>query len=274
MLLFDLIKVWVPECQPGNTKVHLARWNGHEDPLEVYRAGDFEEWQRWQSKHYFNRDYVLSLIQLPSDPTHWVYVGLYRPTRETFNETTHEKKAHYIYDFERVTAADEWRGRLYVRSPYKERNSFPKGETLEQDLIIEKLTREPDVMGPFPGFNQVDITMAELDRIVRNHLESWQSPLSKVKGIYLITDKNGSLYVGKADGADGIWGRWITYALTGHGNNVALMEEFGLAAPPERKYDLRFSILEIADMSATDLDKRETHWKQVLGSRIHGYNRN
>ncbi|RCS28903.1 GIY-YIG nuclease family protein [Rhodanobacter denitrificans] len=274
MLLFDLIKLWIPECRPENTKVHLARWNQHEEPHDVYLAGDFEEWQRWQSKHYFNREYVLSLIQLPTDPTRWVYVGIYRPIGKTFHEATPEQRDHYVYDFERFAAADEWRGRLYVRSPYKERNSFPTGERLEQELIVEELTREPDMMGSFPGFNRVDITMAELDRIVRNHLESWRSGLSSVKGIYLITDKNGSLYVGKADGADGIWERWTTYALTTHGNNVALMEEFGLAAPPERKFDLRFSILEIAPKTATDLDKRETHWKQVLGSRVHGYNRN
>ncbi|QEE24801.1 GIY-YIG nuclease family protein [Rhodanobacter glycinis] len=274
MLLFDVIKLWVPQCTPRNTKVHLARWNGREEPHDQYLAGTFEEWQRWQSMDYFNREHVLSLIQLPNTVTRWLYAGLYRPAGKAFHEATPEKKSHYIYDLERLTAADEWRGRLYVQSPYKERNSWPTGERLEQELVVEELTREPDTMATFPGFNQVDITIAELDRIVRNSLESWRTALASVKGIYLITDKEGALYVGKADGADGLWGRWTTYALTGHGNNVALMKEFGLAAPPERKFDLRFSILEIAPTTATDLDKRETHWKKVLGSRVHGYNRN
>jgi len=274
MLLFDVIKLWVPQCTPRKTKVHLARWNGREEPHDEYLAGTFEEWQRWQSMDYFNREYVLSLIQLPNTVTRWLYVGLYRPTRKVFHEATPENRPHYFYDLERLTAADEWRGRLYVKSPYKERNSWPTGERLEQELTVEELTREPDTMATFPGFNQVDITMAELDRIVRNSLESWRTALSSVKGVYLITDKDGALYVGKADGADGLWGRWATYALTGHGNNVALMKEFGLAAPPERKFDLRFSILEITPTTATDLDKREAHWKKVLGSRVHGYNRN
>jgi len=52
------------------------------------------------------------------------------------------------------------------------------------------------------------------------------------------------------------------------------MREFGIEAPPERKFDLRFSILEIAPITATDLDDREGHWKAVLDSRTFGYNRN
>ena len=48
----------------------------------------------------------------------------------------------------------------------------------------------------------------------------------------------------------------------------------GIEAPPERQNDLRFSILEIADLNASDIDQREAHWKRILLSRTHGYNRN
>lgn len=34
----------------------------------------------------------------------------------------------------------------------------------------------------------------------------------------------GKLYVGKADGEDGIWGRWLSYAATVHGGNVGLKQ--------------------------------------------------
>lgn len=274
MLLFDLVKLWVPECHPGNTKAHLARWNGKEDPHDKFLTDAFEEWQRWHSQDFLNRDYVVSLIQHPRGSTRWLFVGVYRVLGKTWHEESGDEGAHYLYDLERLTAADEWVGRLFIRSTYKERHSRPTGERIAEELVVEELRPERGSMSAFRGFNHVDITMAELDQIVKHNLESWRTALGSVKGIYLITDKDGKLYVGKADGADGIWGRWTTYALTTHGNNAALMEEFGLAAPPERKYDLRFSILEIAPKTAADLDERERHWKAVLGSRVHGYNRN
>jgi hypothetical protein len=272
--LFDLIKLWVPECQPENTNVHLARWNGKEDPYDTNLDGTFEERQRWHSRNYLPRPFVVSLIQHPRGSIRYVFAGIYRNRGKTWYEAIPDEAAHFLYDLERMPTADEWVGRLYVRSLYSGRHSRPTGKRLSGELIVEELQLERGTRTPFKDYNQVDITMAELDHIVTHDLESWRNALSSVKGIYLITDKNGQLYVGKADGAHGIWGRWTTYALTTHGNNVALMKEFGLAAPPERKYDLRFSILEIAPKNVVDLDDREKHWKAVLGSRVHGYNRN
>jgi hypothetical protein len=88
-------------------------------------------------------------------------------------------------------------------------------------------------------------------------------------------NKFGKLYVGKADGVEGIWGRWCQYAATGHGHNKALVQELG-AKSGERQNDLRFSILEIADLQSApgEIEKRESHWKEVLCSRQTGYNRN
>ena len=46
-----------------------------------------------------------------------------------------------------------------------------------------------------------------------------------MKGIYVIPDTDtGRLYVGKASGADGIWGRCCAYASNGHGDNAAKPE--------------------------------------------------
>jgi len=234
---------------------------------------DSKDWQRWQSQHHFNRPYVVSLIQAPG--TRWLFAGLFRPTGRTWVEATAEEDAHFWYDLERLSSADEWVGRLYVGSPYTARHSRPTGERLVDELTVVELLPERLSIGPFQAYNKVFLTKGKLDLVVQHNVESWRAALSSVKGIYLVSDStNGKLYVGKADGADGIWGRWCTYARTGHGNNVALMEEFGIEAPPERKNDLRFSILEIADINATDIDRRETHWKQVLDSRVFGYNRN
>lgn len=146
---------------------------------------------------------------------------------------------------------------------------------MADELNVAELLRERLSIGPFPGYKDVDMSMGELRVLMHQNTESWRSALAAVKGVYLITDvKTGKLYVGKADGADGIWGRWYTYARTTHGHNVALKNEFGIEAPPERPNDLRFSILEIADLNASDINHREDHWKRVLRSRNFGNNRN
>lgn len=53
------------EIVPRDTKVRLATWNGKENPLDVYLAGGFEDWQCRQARRNFERDFVVSLIALP-----------------------------------------------------------------------------------------------------------------------------------------------------------------------------------------------------------------
>lgn len=273
MILFDLLKCWEPTFSADEAKVHLARHNGSEHPLDVFIQGNFDEWQCWQANRNFGRKFVVSLIQAGT-PTRWLFAGLFRS--KSYEERV-DPKPHYFYDLERVPAAEEWVGRLYLTSTYTKRHSYPNGETLADDLVVTELLPKRLSIGQFPGFKNVNLTKGQLDVVVAQNIDSWRSALSSVKGIYLITDtKTGGLYVGKADGEDGIWGRWSVYSATAHGNNVALKNEFGIDAPPERQNDLRFSLLEIADLNTMEqeIDARERHWKEILMSRLHGYNRN
>lgn len=164
-----------------------------------------------------------------------------------------------------------------MSSIYKQRNFYTLGETLADDLVVTELLPKRLSIGHFPGFKNVSLTKGQLDVVVGQNLDSWRSALSSVKGIYLITGtKTGMLYVAQAKGAEGIWGRWSEYSATTHGGNKKLVSEFGIDASPERQKDLRFSLLEIADLNATegDINSRESHWKVVLMSRSHGYNGN
>ena len=273
MRLFDLLQTSEPAFEPSKAKVHLARYNGNERPLDVFLEGEFDTWQRWQTKRNFQREFVVSLVSAGS-PNRWLFAGLFR-TLGYVEE--HGTKPHYFYDLERLPSCEEWVGRLYLTSRYMERNSYPNGETLAEDLSVSELLPERLSISDFPGFKAVNLTKAQLDIVVRQKSAAWQAALSSVKGIYVITDtETGRLYVGKASGADGIWGRWCAYAANGHGGNVALRQEFGIDATEERRHSLRFAVLEIADLSSTedDINKRESHWKSVLISRDHGYNRN
>ena len=88
--------------------------------------------------------------------------------------------------------------------------------------------------------------------------------------MYLLVHRtSGAQYVGSATGGDGFLGRWRGYA-DGHGGNIA-MRELG---HPADNYDVR--ILETAGSGATveDVYGLESHWKETLGSRAQGLNRN
>lgn len=105
--------------------------------------------------------------------------------------------------------------------------------------------------------------------------ESWRAPLSNVAGIYLITDNLAGLhYVGSACGSGGFWQRWCDYAQTGHGGNKLLRDL--LKDNPAYASNFTYAILEVADTNALarDLYPRESHWKNVLGSRARGLNAN
>lgn len=104
----------------------------------------------------------------------------------------------------------------------------------------------------------------------------WRAALQAVQGIYLIADTStGKLYVGKADGADRILGRWTAYASNGHGGNVGLR---GLdSADLGHRRHFVYSILRIFGPNATtaEVNEAEQHYKRALQSRRpHGLNLN
>lgn len=272
MKVFDLLRIQYPSLEARNCKVHLARFNQYEQPLDVFIEGRFDEWQSWQRSRNFQREFVLSFVQAGTT-TSWLFVGLYR-VKDCQAVAT--PPAHFIYELERISACEDLVGRLYASSPYTKRNSYVYGETLEAELVVSQLLPRRLSIADFPGYKRVDVPKAQLDIIVRDNIPTWRTALSNVKGIYLISDrKTHQLYVGKADGTEGIWGRWCAYAQNGHGGNVALKEEFGLSSA-DRQADLRFSLLEIADIHSTkdEILAREEHWKSVLMTRECGFNRN
>lgn len=283
MLLYPLLAVLSPDVTPANSKVHLASWNGSEEPLDVYRRGlpEFEEWQSYQSQRNFERDYVVALIQLPGSARQWLFAGAYQS--QGCHEAKHGKGMWWKYDLRRLTAYDSVLGRLVVdyrrrgRAPYRLGNSKdPVTElTFDSELAVHELRARPLGLPPFAGFKQVLLDFPTLKQVVDQVEPSWKTALSAVSGVYLITDTTeGKLYVGSAGGAGGIWARWCQY-MDGHGGNLELRKLVGERGV-EHAHNFRFSILETADTSAGpgELLERESHWKVVLQSRSFGHNAN
>lgn len=268
MRALDLISLLDPAVLPVGAKLHLATWNGSDDPLHVYLAGKFDDWQRWQGKRNFEREFVISLIALRRT-NRWLFAGVHASHGSSWLP---DHSAHYYALHERP-ACSELNGRLVIAFQRPGRQSYLNAENWADQMLVDSILPERMTIAEFPGYRAVDLTKDELDLIVSQGLESWRTALSNVAGVYLISDTaSGKLYVGSATGEHGIWGRWCQYSATGDGGNVELRAL--LSDGRERASAFRFSILEIADIhtSRAEILQRESHWKNVLLSRSYGLN--
>lgn len=272
MKLFDILQLVDSSIKPEDCKVHLACWNGSDDPLDVYLAGEFQEWQDTQTRKNFTRKNIVTLIALP-EKNHWLFVGVY----EVISCSDSKKEVNcFRYKTREIQVFNEYSGRVVLKYEKIFRQSYPYLETVINDLKLAEIKPEKLTVSAFPGFNDVLISHRVLKSIVRMGVESWKSILSNVKGVYAIIDRsNGKTYVGSATGEDMLWQRWTQYAQDGHGGNnmlKQLMKDNG----PNYVMNYQYTILEIADSHTSDKDilKRESFWKNVLCSRKFGYNEN
>jgi len=272
MQLFQLLASLDSELTPERCKLHLAGWNGSEDPLDVYLAGGFDDWQSWQNKKNFERDFVVSLIDL-SGSNRWLFAGVHDSDGSAWNP----RNRCYRYDLHRRSQTDELDGRLVVSFKRPGRQSYLLGDRWADALEVAEILPEKRHVEDFPGYSWAMLSKQRLDIVVRQPVESWRAALGAVSGVYVITDRaTGKLYVGSATAGEGIWSRWCAYSTTGHGGNRELRQLLE-AEGDEYADNFQFGVLEIADTHASQQDilERESHWKDLLQSRVpHGYNAN
>jgi hypothetical protein len=271
MRIFDFLALMDVIVTPERTKVHLATWKGEDNPLDVYLAGQFSEWQRWQTKRNFERSLVVALINLPGQ-NKWLFGGAYSAAGSEWLEM-HKS---YYYQLTELSTCAEMNGRLVASFERPGRQSYLNAERWNDQILLNEVLPERLRIAEFPGYRAIDLSKEELDIITAQSIESWRAALASVAGIYLISDgKTGKLYVGSATGEGGIWQRWLAYSATGHGGNVEL-KELMRGEGISRSLYFRFSVLEIADIheSRESIIRRESHWKSVLLSREHGLNSN
>lgn len=165
----------------------------------------------------------------------------------------------------------EWDVPLVWNRRATDAKSMPVIEIADRDIV------------PFPGYDQVLLGFGELiDMVSDPRYRDWQVALREVVGIYLITDtSNGKQYVGKADGSERILQRWTAYAGDGHGGNRALRElaEASIGAGGAKTDHARlfsFSLLRVfgPNAPASQINDAEKHYKDALGTRTFGLNRN
>ena len=158
MRVFDLLKLMESTIAPEETKVHLATWNGEDNPLDVYLAGDFPEWQRWQTKRNFEKRFVISLIALPA-PNKWLFAGAYGAAG------CEEKQSNYYYQLNEISSCAQMNGRLIAHFERPGRQSYLKGDRWAERIVLSEILAERLRIADFPGYRAIDLSKEELDII-------------------------------------------------------------------------------------------------------------
>jgi hypothetical protein len=257
-------------------KVHLACWNQHNQPLDVF-VRDKNEWGRWNtwrsSKDDFNRPYILSLIHFYPETDIWLFGGIFKVLSRTPANQSHSYSAELTEDYKGLI------GRLKIALPRPARSRSVKLENYYSQMTISELLKEEYTGERFPGYEDISHSFSALEVIFRTNRPDWKSALESVKGVYLITDKlNGKKYVGSAYGNAGIWARWSCYMSTGHGWSdelTMLIEREGI---DYARTNFSVALLEYRSAKTDDkvIIQRECFWKETLLSRSpsYGYNKN
>ena len=222
-------------------------------------------------------EYLISFAQYyPYGPNYYIFGGIYKITKiipEVYDDLGYKLEPTDFYK--------DYIKRLIIKleKPLGQTSNARWYSNIQESLNPEVYELAPSTkIGDFPGYNNVFLTHRDLQHIVKNDAPEWKQALSKVKGIYVITDtSNGKLYIGSASGNEGIWQRWSSYGNVNNltGGNKAF-EELKLEGKEKIIDNFTYSILEIFD-TKTDVHyilDREVFWKKVFKTTQYGMNFN
>ena len=243
-------------------KVHFARNANGVEPLNQYFE-DFKKWEAWnrysKSKNDFNRKYIFSLISFYPEKDTWLFGGIWEVV------STDMTKVPEPYEIKIVEEYNPFIGRLKIKYEYKDRQTRGCLENHFDKMEVKEISEIPYSAVAFPGYKNIDFPFSTLKTVFDKDIPSWRAALS-VKGIYLITDtKTLKKYVGKADGKEGIWGRWSEYLNNGHGGDVDLKKLIQKETLEYARKNYKFTLLEVVTgWEEKNIDGRESYWKRVL----------
>ncbi len=264
------------------TKVRGVRHGNKEIPILktfLENSDHFEAYQSYQRPRKYGDAHAIAVFA-PYYKTTALFLGLWDVLGCTENaKFTNE----HLLELKRFSLPESW---YFDHVKYDlKRNIFL--DDLSQRLVIQwgaatvswVQTKDKEVVelkgknsiGDFQSYGQVRLAYQDLKKMVQypDTNLTWIKALSSVNGIYLIQETlSGKFYVGSAYGEQGIYSRWSTYAQNGHGGNLELQ-----FLDPSK---FVFSILEIvpATMTADGVINYENRWKEKLGTRQFGLNKN
>ena len=263
--------IWPIENQ-YDYKIHFARSNGYEYPLDVW-VKDKNDWKNWQEyragRNDFNREFIFSLMQFHHETDTWLFGGVWQVLARHDN----------CYEVGLTNQGKSFIGRLKLFSPYRDRTTRVNFEHHYADFHVQEILRESYSGEVFPGHENIDLSFDELAGVIRNDRPDWKAALQHLQGVYLITDtKTNRRYVGSASGNSGIWSRWGDYVESGHGGNSGLKNLLKKDKGLEYcRANFRFTLLEYHSEHTLVkfVNGREQFWKRILLTQSEfGYNEN
>lgn len=281
----------VPAPNLTNEKFNIRAGVGGARAWDLLLADDPKPWldtKRHREQHQNNNldraEYLLSFAQYyPYGPQYFIFGGFFKVSCKV-SLVVPEIVGGPGYALTPMPQHSEYIKRLIIKLERPVgRDLYLRWYENLQDSKLNPTSYElaPDTkLGTFPGYQNVKLTHAELERIIADDVPSWKDALSSVKAVYVITDlSNRRLYVGSASGeANCLWQRWASYThlqnLTG--GNKELVQLQSQLGDEHIIANFQYSILEIFDpkTNASRILQRDSFWKLALDSRLHGMNRN
>lgn len=270
LTLRDLLNLTDEEIE--NCRMVLNSWNydtneSRYDEWERTRKDDFAYYNPSKITYFNDGNIVFSFIQSPRDNTKWFLSSVCRITKSI-------KSGLCLYEPIKSYNGMIERLKIELATGRRWRANVPLKSFIDKAIVLSIDDENKDVVR-FEGFDKVNLTYNELNKILSNKNSDYYKILNNIKGIYCLTDKStGKLYIGSAYGDNGIAKRWEDYAITEDGGNKELIK---LKAKPEYiKKNFTYSLLEFFDKNVSDdyVLSREKYWKRVLDTIKHGYNDN
>jgi hypothetical protein len=142
----------LPISNTSEYKVHLACWNGKNQPLDVL-VRDKAEWDGWNSsrssKDEFNTTFILSLAHFYHETDVWLFGGIYKVlSRDPIDQSR-------SYTVERVLEHQDLIGRLKIQLPRPGRARSVKLENYYAQMSVSELLKEPYSGEIFPGYEDI-----------------------------------------------------------------------------------------------------------------------
>ena len=272
--LNDILRI--KEEDVWKVRVKFNVHSGWEHPLDVYKTNPElinTQWLLWRSdKKYYPNEGILAVSLIPVGWDLWLLTTVKRITK--ILDVTDD----IGYEGEELTEYKSLYGRLVVKYHKSTRQGVRTLNSVADELIVHELLPDMFEGDEFAGYDNVRLSYDQLRRIVVNQKRDWKAALENQKAVYLITDmQTGKLYVGSATSENGmLLARWSSYVENGHGGNVGLIELINREGFEYVQRNFMYSILENYNAKVDDhvILSRESWWKETLGSRIFGYNKN
>lgn len=250
-------------------RFHLARTEPTGTrPVDVLARSE-TEWLGWQeykggSRQRFPKEFIVSFAQLNGNK--FLFGGIFKITNRDGEDYEVESTEDYSELIGRLII--EYRGNPGQTTAFKPSHVFLNSRI--SGIYEHKFKGEP-----FKSYDEINHDFREMQLIIRNDLKDWKIALSKVFGIYLISNKEtGKHYIGSAYGRNGLWGRWNDYTNDYHGGNKDLVKLFKNKTGKYFEDNFKFAVLGVIS-SATmpeEVINRESLWKDKLLTREFGYN--